>query len=157
MQNHYSHRLIKHGALLMLIGLAAGFCLIFSMLGGISLNPIPSFIKLDFPGTTSGWRITHVGSLMNGIMALSIAATMRLVYLPDKQARRVFLGTAIAIWGNLAFYLFGMFAAGHGLTLQDNRLGEANFAGAVAFTTGVVGAITLAYALIIVLRAEPNE
>lgn len=138
----------------MLFGLVAGFFLIFSMIGGMSLNPIPAFIGFDMPGTTTGWRITHVGSLMNGIMAIAIASAMRSVFLTDSQSRRVYLGTAIAIWGNFLFYIFGMFAPGHGVTLQDNQLGEANFAGAVAFTTGLIGAITLAWALLTILRAE---
>lgn len=157
MRNHYSHRLLKQGALLMLVGLAAGFMLIFSMLGGISLNPVPGFIALDFPGTPQGWRITHVGSLMNGMMAILLACAMRQVYLPDDSARRVFLGTSIAIWGNFLFYIFGMFAPGHGVTLEDNRLGEASIAGAVAFFSGLVAAITLAYALIVIYRSQPAD
>lgn len=157
MQNYYSHRLIKHGVVLMLIGLAGGFGLIFSMLGGISLNPIPAFIEWDIPGTTRGWRTLHLGCLMNGIMALAIACSMRAVHVADDQARKVFMGTAIAIWCNLAFYWFGMFAPGKGLTLQDNHFGEANLAGFITFGTGVLGAITLAYALTIILRAEEHQ
>ena len=157
MQNHYSTRTMKHGLCLMVIGLITGFFLIFSMLGGISLNPIPAFIELDFPGSEKGWRVVHVGALMNGIMALAIGAAMRFFYLTDAKARWVSLGTLIAIWGNLSFYLFGMFAPNHGLTLQDNRLGEANLAGALAFAPALLGAITLIWALLVVLRSEPRD
>ena len=157
MQNYYSHRLIKHGVVLMLIGLAGGFALIFAMIGGISLNPIPAFIEWDIPGTARGWRTLHVGSLMNGIMAIAIACGMRAVHVADDQARKVFLGTATAIWCNLAFYWFGMLAPGKGLTLQANQLGEASMSGYIAFGTGVLGAIALTYALIIILRAEEHE
>ncbi len=157
MQNHYSTRTMKHGLCLMVIGLITGFFLIFSMLGGASLNPIPGFIAFDFPGTEKGWRVVHVGALMNGIMALSIGAAMRFFFLSDVKARWVSLGTLVAIWGNLCFYLFGMFAPNHGLTLQDNRLGEASIAGALAFAPALLGALTLIWALLVVLRAEPRD
>lgn len=50
-----------------------------------------------------------------------------------------------------------MFAPNHGLTLQDNRLGEASLAGALAFAPALVGAITLIWALLVVLRSEPRD
>ncbi len=154
MQNHYSHRLIKHGVLAMLVGLVAGFLLIFSMLGGASLSPLPVFIDFELPGTEKGWRVVHMGTLLNGIMAVAIACAMRTVYLTDGKARWVFIGTALAIWGNFSFYLFGMFAPNHGLTIEANRLGEASWAGVLAFAPALLGAITLISALVAVLRAE---
>lgn len=157
MQNFYSSRTMKHGLLLMVVGLVTGFFLIFAMLGGASLNPIPGFIAFDLPGTEKGWRVVHVGALMNGIMALAIGVSMRFFYLSDAKARLVSLGTLLAIWGNLCFYLFGMFAPNHGLTLQDNRLGEASIAGALAFAPALLGAVALIWALLVVLRAEPRD
>ncbi|MGB1557219.1 MAG: hypothetical protein ACPHCJ_05495 [Oceanococcaceae bacterium] len=154
MQNHYSTKTMRHGMCLMVIGLLAGFLLIFSMLGGASLNPIPAFISFEMPGTEKGWRIVHVGALMNGIMALVIGCAMRFFYLSDVKARWVSLGTILAIWGNLSFYIFGMFAPNHGLTLQDNRLGEANWAAVLAFAPALLGAVTLIVALLIVIRSE---
>ncbi len=154
MQHHYSHKLIKHGVLAMLVGLVAGFLLIFSMLGGASLSPVPVFIDFTLPGTEKGWRVVHLGTLLNGIMAIAIACAMRAVYLSDGKARWVFVGTVLAVWGNFSFYLFGMFAPNHGLTLEANRLGEASWAGALAFAPALLGAITLISALIAVLRAE---
>ncbi len=154
MQHHYSHKLIQHGVLAMLVGLIAGFLLIFSMLGGASLSPLPVFIDFKLPGTEAGWRVVHLGTLLNGIMAIAIACAMRTVYLTEGKARWVFLGTALAVWGNFCFYLFGMFAPNHGLTLDANRLGEASWASVFAFAPALLGAITLIMALIFVLRAE---
>ncbi len=154
MQHHYSRKLMKHGLVAMLVGLAAGFFLIFAMLGGASLSPVPVFIDFQLPGTESGWRVVHLGTLLNGIMAVAIACAMRTVYLTESKSRWVFLGTALAIWGNFCFYIFGMFAPNHGLTLEANRLGEASWAGAFAFAPALLGAITLIMALITVLRAE---
>lgn len=155
MKNHYSNLLVKNGLAAMFVALAAGFFLVFSMIGGMSLSPIPVLIEFDLPGTTQGWRAVHVGTLLNGIMAIALGACMRLYALSDGQARRVMWGSTIAVWGNFGFYLFGMFAPNHGVTLEANRLGEASIAGGLAFLPALLGAITLMYAVCVLLRADP--
>ncbi len=155
MQTHYANLLIKNGLAAMLVALLAGFLLIFSMIGGLSLSPVPIFFEFEMPGDPQGWRIVHLGMLLNGIMAIALGAAMRAYLLTDGQARGIQWGTSIAVWGNFCFYIFGMFAANHGVTLEANRLGEASLAGALAFFPALVGAITLIYALCVLIRAEP--
>jgi hypothetical protein len=157
MQRHYSSKLVRHGLAGILFSLVAGFILIFSMIGGASLSPVPILIEFDVPGTIKGWRGVHIGMMMNGIMAVTLGCAMRAVYLNKTQAFRVFCGTVIAVWGNCMFYVFGMFAPNHGLTLEANALGEASFAGALAFFPALIGAITLFYAVISMLSAEPSD
>lgn len=157
MQRHYSSKLIRHGLASILLSLVAGFILIFAMLGGASLSPIPILIEFDVPGTIKGWRGVHIGMLMNGIMAVTLGCAMRAVYLNEVQSFRVFAGTIMAVWGNSMFYIFGMFAPNHGLTLEANALGEASFAGALAFFPALIGAITLFYAVSCMLKAEPSD
>ncbi|MBW2942258.1 hypothetical protein [Zhongshania aquimaris] len=157
MQRHYSISLIRHGLAAILVSLVTGFVLIFSMLGGASLSPIPVLIEFTVPGSTAGWRTVHIGMMMNGIMAVALGCAMRAVYLNDTQGFRVFMGTIIAVWANFMFYLFGMFAPNRGLTLESNVLGEASLAGALAFFPALIGAVTLFYAVISMLRAEPSD
>lgn len=157
MQRHYSISLIRHGLAGILFSLATGFILIFSMLGGASLSPIPILIEFTVPGTTAGWRTVHIGMMMNGIMAVALGCAMRAVYLNNTQAFRIFLGTITAVWANCMFYIFGMFAPNRGLTLESNVLGEASLAGALAFFPALIGAITLFYAVITMIRAEPAD
>lgn len=154
MRHHYSNLIVKNGLAAMLVALAAGFFLVFSMIGGASLSPIPFLIEFDLPGTTKGWRAVHIGTLLNGIMAIALGLTLRFYAVTDAQARRVMLGTIIAVWGNFCFYLFGMFAPNHGVTLEANRLGEASLAGGLAFLPALLGAITLMYAVCVLLKAE---
>lgn len=155
MRAYYSNRLIKHGLAAVLGGLFGGFLLGFSMVGGMSLSPVPVFFQFELPGTSSGWRILHIGTLMNGIMALAIGLVMRTVYLSDARARGVFLGIAIAIWGNFCFYLFGMFAPNHGLSIEANRLGPGSLAGAIAYLPAIFAAVTSIWATAVLLLAEP--
>jgi tetrahydromethanopterin S-methyltransferase subunit F len=156
MRAFYSNRLIKHGLTAMLVGLLGGFLLAFSMVGGASISPLPVFFQFELPGPSSGWRILHVGTLMNGIMALAIGLVMRTVYISDIRARRIFLSFAIAIWGNFSFYLFGMFAPNHGLSIEANRLGEASLAGAMAYIPAILAAVTSIWATAVLLLSEPE-
>ncbi|TAM09404.1 MAG: hypothetical protein EPN72_00920 [Nevskiaceae bacterium] len=142
-------RTIRNGLFAVLVGLVGGFGLVFSMLGGISLSPLPVFFQLDFPGTPAGWKAVHLGMLMNGLMAIIIGLAMRRFALTPRKAACVSWGTIIAVWGNFAFYFFGLFAHNHGLTLGGNRTGPGNFAGALAFAPALLGAVTLFIAIFI--------
>lgn len=146
----------KHGFAAVLVSLVAGFMLTFSMLGGVSLSPLPLLFEVNVPGSERGWRMVHLGMLTNGLLAIVISLAMHQVCLDERAARRVYLGTIIAVWGNFCFYLFGMFAPNHGLSLQGNRLGEGSVVGALAFVPAIVGAVTLMYACLVMLRAEPR-
>jgi hypothetical protein len=157
MPRRYSNKLIRHGLAGILFSLASGFILIFAMIGGASLSPVPIIIEFDVPGTVKGWRGVHIGMMMNGIMAVTLGLAMRAICLNEAQSFRVFAGTITAVWGNCMFYVFSMFAPNHGLTLEGNALGEASFAGALAFFPALIGAITLFYAVICMLRAEPSD
>jgi len=151
----HAQRLIRNGLAVMIVALLAGFVLVFSMVGAISFSPLPVFVPLEMPGSVQGWRAVHVGSMLNGVMAVVVGLAMGRFALGDRSAAVVAWGAIIAIWGNVCFYVFGMFAPDHGVTLQSNRLGEANLAGAIAFIPAFVGAVTLIVALTALLLAKP--
>jgi hypothetical protein len=151
----HSHRLIKNGIAAMIVALLGGFMLTFSMLGGISLSPLPIFISYTLPGTVPGWRAVHLGMMLNGMMAVLLGLALRWLLVSARGAAIVAWGTIIAVWGNFCFYLFSMFGFNHGLTLGDNRLGPGNWAGALAFLPAIVGAVTLLVALFVMVRAKP--
>lgn len=149
-----SNRLIKHGVAAMIVALLAGFALIFSMIGGISLSPLPVFFEWSIPGDPAGWRAVHVGTLMNGLMAILLGVAITRYRLGETTSAVVSWGVVIAVWGNFLFYLFGMFAPNHALTVGDNRLGESNLASLIAFFPALLGAITLLVALVVLLAAR---
>lgn len=148
---------IRHGLAALLVALVAGFGLVFALIGGISFSPVPVFVEWAIPGTVSGWRVLHVGMLANGIMAVALGLVMNRVLLPPRRMRLVSIGIIIAIWGNFAFYFFGMFAANRGLTLGTNALGAGSIAGGLAFVPAIIGAITLIAAISALLGARIPE
>jgi len=141
----------------MMVALMAGMCLIFAMIGGISLSPLPVFLEWTIPGTVQGWRAVHIGMLMNGMMAILLGVAGRFVVLSNLRASVVCWGTIIAVWGNFCFYLFGMFAPNHGLTTGANRLGESNWQALLAFFPAFLGIFTLFTALFILFGAKLNS
>lgn len=149
--------LVRHGLAALLVALVSGFGLVFALIGGISLSPIPVFFAWAIPGTMAGWRTLHIGMLTNGIMAIALGFVLNKTVLPAPRRRFVALGTIIAVWGNFAFYLFGMFAPNRGLTLGANAQGAASLAGALAFVPAIIGAITLMAAICVLLGAKPAE
>ncbi len=152
-----SNLLVKNGLAAMIVALIGGFMLTFSMLGGISLSPLPMFFGVEIPGTAAGWRAVHLGMLMNGMMAIVLGLALRWRTVTPRGEALVTWGVLIAIWGNFCFYLFSMFGQNHGLTMGDNRLGPGNWAGALAFLPAIVGAVTLIVALVVLFRAKPVD
>jgi len=146
-----------HGLVICLIGLIGGFLLIFSILEVISLSPIPIYLDYKIPGTVAAWKAVHVGNIMNGLMAILFALTIPKLDLTITAKKFVAYGTIFTIWGNAFFYFFGVFAPNRGLTLGDNSLGDANWAGVLAFAPAFVGALTLIAIVIVMLRAIPKD
>ena len=58
--------LIRHGALVFLLGLAAGFPFAIEILGRFDLWPVS--IEMDMPGDYRGWRMAHLEGVLNGML-----------------------------------------------------------------------------------------
>jgi len=140
-------RIIQHGLGVILFGLIGGFFLGWNVIGYISFPPFPIEIDYAIPGTTASWRAVHTGSIMNGIMALVLAALFSWCDLSKRLASKISWTIVVVIWGNAIFYLAAVFAPNHGLSWGSNAAGEGNIAGIIAY----IPAIIAAYALIAVI------
>lgn len=156
MPTHYQRLMLKNGFLVVLLGLVGGFFLIFSVLGLISLSPLPLAIDYQITGTASQWRAVHVGNLMNGLMAIIFGLALGMLELTEGAKKFVCYGTIAAVWGNAAFYVFGVFAPNRGLSLGGNTLGEGNWAGVLAFSPAFIGAFILIAVVIVMFRGLPK-
>ena len=144
-------RMIGHGAIVVLIALFAGICLVMKLIGGFEVFP-GHIVKFEIPGTTSAWVRTHTGGLMNGLLVIVGALAIHAMDLPDKPASRLrwmLIGTGYA---NTAFYWGGLFAPSHAVTAGDNRLGETNLAGVLGFVPALVFMFITIAAMVILIR-----
>lgn len=147
----YDLFLAKNGLVVMIIGLLGGFGWAFALLDEVALSPIPLILADSFPGEPGNWRAVHTGCLMNGIMAVAVAAIVPRFNPNASQEKRVGLSVAFAIWANTVFYFANLAAPNRSLSIGTNALGEGSLAGAVGYTTAMVGAIVLIYALSVLL------
>ena len=157
MLTDYQGLMIKHGLIIMLLGLVGGFLFMFSLVGAISFSPLPFEIDYELPGSSDRWRAVHVGNIMNGMMAIVFAFVIGSIDI-EKQAKKIIAyGTVATIWGNANFYIVGVLAPNHGITLGDNRLGESNWAGVVAFIPAYIVALVLIYVVVTLIKAVDKQ
>ncbi len=151
---HASARaMVGHGAIVTFFGLAAGFGLVMSLIGGFELFP-GSILAFDIPGDSRAWARTHAGGLMNGMLVLIGALLVHNLELEDRFARRLQWMLVGAGYANTLFYWGGMLSPSRALTLGDNRLGESNLAGIIGFAPALIFAfVTMAAMLMLVAHA----
>ena len=143
---------IANGMAVLFIGLMAGVMLIFSMLGGVGLWPLP-IAEVNVPGTTRGWTAAHVGGILNGVMIATIAVLMHHLEMIGKAAFWVGWGLIITGWANTIFYWAGNISANRGLSVVATPYGSGDLAGAVAFLGGGFGMIFTFIAVALVALA----
>ena len=124
--------LIGHGTLVILIALAAGVMLGFSLVEGIKLWPLLD-ISVAIPGSERGWKAAHTGGIMNGVMIIVVAISLSRIQLTTKQVKWVYWLFICTAWGNTVFYWLGNFSMNRGLSVGATRFGEGDVYGAIAY------------------------
>jgi len=148
-----SYLVIANGMVVLCIGLLAGVMLIFSLLGAVTLWPLPVW-EVTVPGTTRGWQAAHVGGILNGVMIAGAALLMQKLDLTGRRLLWVGWGMIITGWANTIFYWAGNVAANRGLSMAATPFGEGDLAGAISFLGGGLGmAFTFIAVIILAIAA----
>ena len=143
--------MIGHGAIVMLFGLAAGFGLAMSLVGGFEVFP-GTILHFELPGDSRAWARTHIGGLMNGLLVMVGALVIHAMQMSDQTNRHLawmLVGTGYA---NTIFYWFGLLAANRALTFGDNRHGETDLFGVIGLLPAFVFAFVTMIAMVIIAR-----
>ena len=148
--------MVGHGAILLGVGLIAGFGLAFTLIGGIEVFP-GKIVSFSLPGEPAAWARTHAGGIMNGLMIIALAVTMHLLVVPDSTQSRVFWMVVGAGYANTLFYWAGMFAGSRAITIGDNPLGETNIAASLGGATALVFAFLTLVAVAEIARCAFRE
>src|SRR6267143_2166656 len=102
MIDHIQRRMIGHAALILFIGMLAGFGLLVSLIGGIELIP-GTVIPISIFGGTDAWVRAHTGGILNALLILSFAS--------NRFGHSTFL-SAIGLGPALLFVFISLFAVG---------------------------------------------
>ena len=144
-------RMVAHGALIILIALAAGFGLVISLIGGFEVFP-GTIVEFGFPGDPGAWARTHAGGIMNGLLVIAGALVINAMDLPQRTASRLFWMLVGTGYANTAFYWGALFAPSRAVTFGDNRLGDTNLAGVLGFAPALVFAFITMIAMVMLIR-----
>lgn len=137
-------RLVAHGALVFLLGLAAGFPFAFEILGRLELWPIPGSVPVAIPGDVRGWRMAHLEGILNGVVLIAVGACGDRLRLGARGVAWVVYGLLVCAWGNIVASWIAPLTETRGLafTLGWNGLVYLLF---VAAIVGGVGAMLMVF------------
>ena len=138
--------LVAHGALIFLLGMAAGFPFAFEILGRVELWPIPGSAEIDMPGDVRGWRMAHLEGVLNGLMMIGVAAVGASLQLSERGAAWLFWGLMVTGWGNIVASWIGPLTGNRGLSFTGLGWNSVVF---LLFMAAVVAVIV---ALVLVVR-----
>ena len=136
--------LIANGALVFLVGLAAGFPFAFVVLGKIVLWPIPGALEWQMPGDVRAWRMAHLEGILNGLTLFAVAAIGPRLTLSARAHAVLAWSLVVTAWGNIVASLIGPMFGGRGLEFGG---GTANSLMYVLFVVAV-GAVIVAMVLV---------
>ena len=118
MIDHIQRRMIGHAALILFIGMLAGFGLLVSLIGGIELIP-GTVIPISIFGGTDAWVRAHTGGILNALLILGVALALPLLRFQAQAAGRIkwmIVGTG---WANTLFYWAALLAPNRALSFAS--------------------------------------
>jgi hypothetical protein len=148
MPTRHHSLLIGHGALVFILGLAAG---------------VPFLWALDAVAAGGGaveaealraWRMAHLEGTLNGMMMIAVAAAAKQLTLSDGRSSIITWGLLATGWGNiLASFVSGM-TGGRGLALTGIDWNTLTF---TLFSIAIVGVIAAFVVLALAAFSQPSD
>ena len=132
--------LVRHGALVFLAGMAAGFPFAIEILGRFDIWPLPS-LSIDMPGDYRGWRMAHLEGVLNGLLLISVGAVGSHLKLGPRGAAWVTKGLLVCAWGNIVASWIGPLSETRGLAFDGIGWNSLVYLLFIAAIVGVIGAM----------------
>lgn len=142
----YRSLLALHGVWAAVVGMVGGLGFLFNILRYIEVLPFVPRIDKQVPGSEPAWRAAHTGPIMNGMLAMSVAATGSMVELSPRAQRGLVATMLITIWGNTVGYNAAAVGGERGLTPRGGALNNVAY---VSFLTAA-GSVLVSLGLTIV-------
>lgn len=144
--------MIGHGAIVIFLGLACGFGLVMSLIGGFEIIP-GKILEFTLFGDSGAWARAHVGGLLNGIFIIAVAVAAHLLVVSESTSKHLqwmMIGTGYA---NTAFYWGALLSQNRALTFGDNQFGAANLASVLGLLPALIFAVVTMVAMVLLARA----
>jgi hypothetical protein len=130
MEATWRARLVQHGAIVILLGLLAGFPYAFVVTGQMA-------------GEERAWRMAHMEGLLNGMLALLAAGVWDALVLSAGQRRGLALSLLVAAYGNAIASILGASFGVRGLSLGGPAMNSVVYLLFVLAIAGVLAGVGL--------------
>ena len=134
--DRFQKLMIAHGFLVTMVGLLAGFMLMFKMLGGLEYWP-GTFMQISVDGTVEGWGRAHSGGVTNGMLTIIVALALPKLELSERMTAFFAWGLIYCAWTFTAFYWIGNRSGNRALSVGDNVFGTADWLSVIGFLPGL--------------------
>ena len=148
----YERIMLGNGLLVILVGMLAGFMLMFNLIGGIEVWP-GNIIEIPMYGSVDGWIRAHSGGTMNGLLVVVMALVLPKLNLSARLTAWTAWGFVYIAWSFTAFYWIGNASDNRALTVGDSQLGEASALSVIGFLPGVPSVFLVVFLLWVAARA----
>lgn len=153
--NRISGRLLVHCFIMMFMGFFGGFAWLIALADNVfHILPLPRF-EIAVPDQKELLRNAHTGPIMNAMYVMLMVALSPRLHFSVTQAKWVYYGAIVMLWGNLIGYVAAVYAPERGLQPVGDWPNLLSYA---AFYAAVVGA-TIATGIILnnAIRAARNK
>ncbi len=144
-----SGKLLVHCFLMMFFGFIGGFAWLIALADNVfHILPLPR-MEIMVPDQKELLRNAHTGPMMNAMYVMGVVLLSPILKFSARQARWVYYGAIVTLWGNLIGYSTAVYAPERGLQpIGDwpNLVSYATFYAAVVGVT-ILSAICLRNAL----------
>lgn len=110
-----SGKLLIHCFIMMFLGFFGGFVWLIHLAENVlHILPLPRF-EIIVPNQNELIRNVHVGTMMNAMYVMAIVALSSRLHFSALQAKWVYYGAIILMWGNMIGYSTAVYAPERGL------------------------------------------
>lgn len=148
MPTRHHSLLIGHGALVFILGLAAG---------------VPFLWALDAVAAGGGaveaealraWRMAHLEGTLNGMMMIAVAAAAKQLTLSEGRSSIITWGLIATGWGNILASFVSSMTGGRGLAFTGIDWNTLTF---TLFSIAIVGVIAAFVVLALAVFSQPSD
>ncbi len=148
MPTRHHSLLIGHGALVFILGLAAG---------------VPFLWALDAVAAGGGaveaealraWRMAHLEGTLNGMMMIAVAAAAKQLTLSEGRSSIITWGLIATGWGNILASFVSSMTGGRGLAFTGIDWNTLTF---TLFSIAIVGVIAAFVVLALAAFSQPSD
>ncbi|HBM89576.1 MAG: hypothetical protein P1U69_12000 [Parvibaculaceae bacterium] len=148
MPTRHHSLLIGHGAIVFILGLAAGVPFLWA------LDAVAAGGSAVEAEALRAWRMAHLEGTLNGMMMIAVAAAAKQLTLSDGRSSIITWGLIATGWGNiLASFVSGM-TGGRGLAFTGIDWNTLTF---TLFSIAIVGVIAAFVVLALVAFSQPRH